>query len=133
MNLTDLLCVLRFFFPQVWVKPPWSRKPVKLCRPQEWEWKGFTPRRSERGAGEWALMSSRWRGREASCPESGSRGFSVSPTKQPACLHRLVLTPLPPVCLAEEALLDLTAHTQWDHMRLTCLHLNVWPSPSSET
>uniref|UniRef100_A0A8C7Z1N5 Nucleoside-triphosphatase, cancer-related n=1 Tax=Oryzias sinensis TaxID=183150 RepID=A0A8C7Z1N5_9TELE len=82
LTLTDLLRV----FSQVWVKPPWSRKPVKLCRPQEWEWKGFTPRRSEKGAGEWALMSSRWRGSEASCPESGTEVAEVSQSNQTACL-----------------------------------------------
>lgn len=65
-------CFTVTFWFQVWEKPLWSRRRVKLWRHREWDLKAFTQRRSGRGDGEWALMSSRWPERGATCPESGS-------------------------------------------------------------
>ena len=75
---------------KVWGKPLWSRKPVKLWCHQAWELRGFTQRRSERGAAESALMSSPWQERGATCPESGSRVVILS--EAPYLLHHFVLT-----------------------------------------
>lgn len=57
---------------QVWGKPLWSKRPVKLWCHLEWELKGFTQRKSGIEVVESALMWSQWVERGDICPESGN-------------------------------------------------------------
>lgn len=84
------IILVLLFCLQVWGKPLWSRKPVKLWCCQEPLLKVFTQRRWGRAAGESALMLSPSPESGATCPESGAD--HPIPISLSASFHHGVLT-----------------------------------------